>query len=451
MPTDTHSSTIRRARTFPVRQVLPPLLRSPLQALEDLSRAANGEITRLSLGVFRPYLVTHPDHLQYILRDNAENYRREGLMWKPLSRLVGEPSGADPVWPVKRDVFMHLMSGPNIASYTNEMAKAITDAVEDLGRRVKPGEPVDAMTEITRIVYRAILQLFVGDRLTRDDVERLGNAILTATTSSFRARMLLPFVPHSIPLPGDRAFHRAVREVDEIVYPLVHQARREGAGDGILSLLLQAKGPDGEGLSDKDIRDGVVSIFVAGTETTVTALTWLWVVLAEHPQVMERMREEIEQVVGLDVPQREHLPRLSYTKMVTQELLRMYPIGWIIPRVVAEDDVIDGVRMKRGATVIVSPYLTHRLPQVWPNPHVFDPERFAPGQRRHRFAYLAFGAGPHKCVGTQFFTVEAQIILSAMIPRLRPALYGPPTARLQAGLTLKPDKPIQLTLQPVVS
>ncbi|MFD0856435.1 cytochrome P450, partial [Actinomadura adrarensis] len=391
------ADTAREARSIPLRNSLPRLLHNPLEAIEEMGRESNGEITRVNLGVLRPYLVTRPEHVQHILRDNAANYRREGLMWKPLSRLVGEPSGADPAWPLKRRVFQTLLTGKNIETYTDEMAAIITSNVEELGRRIGTGNPVRAEEALTRIVYRAILRIFISDRLSLADADALGDAIMVATTSSFRARMLLPFVPHQVRLPGDRAFLRAVQDVDDIIYPVVEKARRNGAqasGDAnhdIVSLLMRARDERGDALDDKGIRDGIVSLFVAGTETTVTALSWLWVMLDRHPEVAAKLHAEIDEVLGTDAPTRAHLPRLRYTKMVLQELLRIYSVGWITPRIVAEDDVIDGVRMHRGATIALSPYLTHRVPDAWPDPLTFDPERFAPGRNRHRFAYLAFG------------------------------------------------------------
>jgi cytochrome P450 len=201
------------------------------------------------------------------------------------------------------------------------------------------------------------------------------------------------------------------------------------------------------------VRDGIVSLFVAGTETTMTALTFLWGALDAHPDVARRLYDEIDEVVGAGRPRRAHLPRLVYTKMVLDELLRLYSVGWILPRVVVSDDVIGGVRIPAGSTVLVSPYLTHRLPDVWPDPGAFDPERFAPHreERRNRFAYLAFGAGPHRCVGSFFFTVEAALIVATILTRYRPVLDAarPDAGRLpaaQPGLTLKPRRRAEISL-----
>jgi cytochrome P450 len=425
--------------------------------IEEIGRRSDGEVARLSLGPIHAYLVTRPEHVEQVLSANAANYRREGLMWRPLSRLVGEPSGADPEWPIKRDTFASLLSGPNIATVTDAMSDRIGRAVDELGERAWDGRRLDTSLEMNRIVYRAITEVFVGGKLSLDDVDELGAAITTATTSSFRARMLLPFVPHAVPLPGDRAFKNAVRAVDDLIFPIVREARRgndaDDGGDDIVSRLLAARGEDGRALGDRGVRDGIVSLFVAGTETTMTALTFLWGALDAHPDIARRLYDEIDQVVGSDRPRRVHLPKLVYTKMVLEELLRLYSVGWILPRVVVSDDVVGGVRIPAGSTVLVSPYLTHRLPDVWPDPGTFDPERFAPHreERRNRFAYLAFGAGPHRCVGSFFFTVEATLIVATILGRYRPVLDAgrPDAGRLpaaQPGLTLKPRRHAEISL-----
>ncbi|MEV0402164.1 cytochrome P450 [Actinoallomurus sp. NPDC050550] len=435
------------AKTIPSYRILPKLLRDPLEAIEEIGRLSAGEIVRLGIGTFRPYLVTRPEHVQHVL-NNAENYRREGLLWKPLSRLIGEPSGADPAWPLKKGTYKALFSGPNIASFTDDVARAIVEAVDDLGRRAV-GRPVDAADEMTRLVYRAITQLLVGDKITLDEADDLGRVMATATTSSFRSRMLLPFTPFWLPLPGDRAFHRAVQAVDDLIFPIVRESRRGGADGGdIVSRLIRARDENGRGLDEQTIRDGAVALFVAATETSVTILTFLWMVLDARPDIAARLYEEIDQVVGTDHPARSHLSELRYAKMVTQEVLRLFSPGWMLPRTVVADDVIDGVRIRKGSIIVVSPYLTNRLPDVWPDPEVFDPERFAPGQSRDRFAFLTFGGGPHQCIGSFFFTIETQLIMAAMLSRYQPVIHGSPSIKPQLWLTLKPRERIQFLLRP---
>jgi cytochrome P450 len=374
-------------------------------------------------------------------------------MWKPFTRLVGQGLASEgPSWAFSRGILQSVFSGKNITAMTDEMSATIAEAVDELAARTKEQPSVDAVTELTRIVHRTVIRVFFGSRISMLDAERLGKAIHIATTS-IGARMLFPFVPHSIPLPGDRAFARAVQTVDEIMFPIVREARRQATEDGdVVSLLIRARDADGRSFNDQQVRDDLVGMFVASSETTVTALTWLWAAMDTLPEVSSKLYTEVDQVVGEQQPGREHLDDLVYMKMVLQELLRMYSVGWIVPRMVVDDDVIDGVRIKGGSILVISPYLTHRLESVWDDPHVFDPERFAPesGRDRHRLAYLAFGYGPHACLGSSLFMIESQLIVSAMLRRFRPRLGPEARVEPQVRLTLKPRNRIELVLHPKV-
>lgn len=219
----------------------------------------------------------------------------------------------------------------------------------------------------------------------------------------------------------------------------------------MLSLLCQTSTLGGEPLSDEQIRDDVVAVFAGGSESTGVALTWLWVVLSQYPEVEARLCEEIDRIVDTDRPRREHLAELRYTRMVLDELLRLYPVGWIIPRQAVAADQIDGVRIKPGATVLTSPYLTHRMDGLWERPLVFDPERFSPDNPRipHRFAYFPFSFGRHMCVGANFFTIEAQLILAMLLRRYRPALCGNAPVRPRASVSLRPSTRVDIILHPV--
>lgn len=450
MTVDVDARPGRKARTLPPRH-LPNLVREPLETFERMGREADGEIVRVNLGPFRPYLVTHPEHLQYMLRDNVDNYRREGMMWKPLGRLVGATSDTTSSWNIRRKVYQDLLSAPSTALRADEMTATIAEAVDALGAHAADGRRVDAYEEMTRVVYRTIIRVLLGDRIPLSRIDGLGRAMVAATTSSFRARMLMPFVPFAVSLPGDRTFVRSVQAVDDLVFPIVHEARArkdEGARDAV-SMLIRARGENGETLDDQAVRDGVVGLFVAATDTTVSVLTFLWDALEAYPEVRAKLYEEVDRVVGAGPVSLDHVAQLPYTKMVLQEALRLYSVAWITPRVVREDDVIGGVRLKAGSTIAVSPFLTHRLPEVWPEPHVFDPERFAPDGSRHRFAFMAFGGGPHQCAGRVFFYIEAPLILATLLSRFRPTLETSRPIEPRVDITLKPRERVEITLQPV--
>ncbi|TDB98604.1 cytochrome P450 [Actinomadura sp. 7K534] len=450
MTVDVGTRSARKARTLPLRH-LPRLVRDPLGTFELMGREANGEIVRANLGPFRPYLITRPEHLQYVLRDNVDNFRREGMMWKPVGRLVGDTSDLGASWNIRRRVYQNLLSAPSTALVADEMTATIAEAVDVLGERAADGRPVDAYGEMTRIVYRTIIRVLLGDRIELSKIDQLGEAMVTATTSSFRSRMLMPFIPFSVPLPGDRTFNRAVRALDDLVFPIVHEARRredDGSRD-VVSMLIHARGDDGAALDDKAVRDGIVGLFMAATDTTVSILTFLWGALDAYPDVRTKLYDEIDRVVGTGPARYDDVPKLTYTKMVLQEALRLFSVGWITPRGVREDDVIDGVRLKAGSTIAISPFLTHRLPDVWPQPHVFDPERFVSDRSRHRFAFMAFGGGPHQCAGRVFFYIEAPLILATLLSRYRPVLASPQPIEPRVDLTLKPRERVEITLQPV--
>ncbi|HEY2671534.1 MAG TPA: cytochrome P450 [Rugosimonospora sp.] len=438
-----------RPTTIPAYRTLPGLFRAPLDTLAEIGRRTGGSLVRVDLGLVRPYLVTRPEHVQHVLVDHADNYLRDGLMWRPLRRLIGHGlASGGPEWQPRRKLIQPMFSARNIASLIDLMSDSIAEAVGELDPVARTGAPVDAGVTMTRIVNRAVIRAFFGDRISAPDADRLGHAIAIAFTS-LGPRMLLPFVPDGVPVPGDRAFARAVATVDDIMFPLVRRCREEGSTDSdIASLLCRATGEDGERLTDREVRDDVVAMFVGGSETTAVALTWLWIVMDQRPDVAARICAEIDEQVGSGRPGREHLAGLRYTGLVLQELLRLYPVGWIIPRTADQPDVIDGVRVAGGAPVLISPYLTHRMPQLWDRPDEFEPERFTPERRegQHRFAYYPFSGGAHRCLGSHFFMVEAQLIVAALLARFRLARRESGPVAPRAAVNLRPSRPIDLVL-----
>jgi cytochrome P450 len=436
---------------IPMHRTIGQLARDPLRAFEQLGRDADGALARLNLGLTRPYLVTHPDHVQHILR-KPDVYRREGMMWKPIRRLEGDGiAGEGPFWQTSRRILQPLFTAKNITSLLRPMESAVTEALDELAARAAGSRPVDVATEMTRIMNRVLVRVFFSDRISLDDADRLGEAISTAFVS-LGARMLLPFVSDSVPLPGDRAFRRAVNIVDELIYPRIRACRAAGSdGDDLVALLARAVDENGDRLDDKRVRDDVVAMFVAGTETTALALTWLWLLLDAHPQAAERVTDEVREVIGDDTPRLAHLPGLAYTRMALQETLRLYPVGWILPRTVAQRDVLDGTVLPRGTTVLLSPYLTQRLEGFWEDPYEFTPQRFATDreQRQHRFAYFPFGAGAHQCLGSHFFTVEAQLVVAGLLSRFRPEIVGPRSLQARATASLRPRDNAQMVLHPL--
>jgi cytochrome P450 len=451
MPSDVTVVHAREAARVPFHRTIPALARNPLAAFAEIGRRTEGAIVQLDLGLSRPYVISRPEHLQHMLRDNAANYVREGMLWGPIRRLFGDGIGTEgPTWAHRRGLLLPMFSAKHITAHLQELADAITEAVDGLDRYARANQPIDTKLEMTRIIHRALIHVFFSDAISPADADKLGHAIDAAFTA-LGPRMLLPFVPESFPLPGDGAFRRANRVVDDVLFPVIAEVRRSGAnGNDMISILCRGRDETGEALTDQQVRDDAVSMFAGASETSAVALTWLWTVLDARPDIAAELYGEIDRVVGTGQPQPAHIAALPYTRMVLQELLRLHPVAWIIPRQAKEDDVIDGVRIKAGRTVLASPYLTHRMSEFWQDAEVFDPQRFAPDRadRRHRFAYLPFGGGPHQCLGSHFFTVEAQLIVATILSRYRPERRGSSPVIAQAAATLRPRGTVELLLRP---
>ncbi|MEU4701486.1 cytochrome P450 [Nonomuraea dietziae] len=437
-------------RVLPFYRAVPRLVKDPVTELAKMGTETGGRIVRLDIGPFRPYLVSHPDHVQQVLKTDWSNFVREGMFWRPLQRVIGRSIlGEGEGWESSRRILQPLFTARYTASLGEDMADIIADCILELDAYALSGRPVDGGHQMTRIVNQAVIKVLFGGRISRDVAERLAPEFATCATS-IAFRLLFPFAPYSIKVPGDRAFLAAAKKIDEIVYPLIEQARAEGTGSReVVSALIGARiRQDGE-VDVKQVRDDLVSIYGAASETTAMSLTWLWSLLHDHPDVYARLQAEVDEVVGEGPVRSEHVPRLGYLRMVLQELLRVYPSGWIIPRQTVADTEIGGVPIKAGSQVLVSPYTTHRLEEFWQRPLVFDPERWAPerNERRHRYAFIPFGAGPHSCLGQHLFYLKAPLVVAGLLSRYHLTLTNPQRLTPVPGASARPKEKLLLKLE----
>jgi cytochrome P450 len=245
-----------------------------------------------------------------------------------------------------------------------------------------------------------------------------------------------------VPTPRNRRFLAARATLDAIVYRIIAERRqRPDEHDDLLAMLMQARDEEtGEGMSDRQLRDEVVTLFLAGHETTANALTWASFLLSTHVAVERRLRAEVDEALQGRVPTASDLPRLPYTRMVIDETLRLYPPAWITNRRAIEADAVCGYRIPADATVSISPYVTHRDPTLWENPEGFDPERFPPERsaRRPHYAYFPFGGGPRQCIGKGFALMEATLVLALLTQRYELHLVSGRWVETEALATLRP-------------
>lgn len=391
----------------------------------------------------------HPDHVRHVLETHHTNYRRS-VIYDKLRPVLGEglvtADGA--AWQKQRRVMQPAFARDRVAS----VAPVMLDEIGRLERefQARAGQVVDVSAEMMRLTLR-----IAGRALFDTDVsglaETIGSALTTALAEVDRRIDELWNWPPWLPIQRNRRFAAAVAELDRVVFGIMERRRQAGSqADDVLALLMRVRDPEtGEGLSDRQLRDEVLTLLLAGHETTANWLTWTWYLLSQHPDVELRLHGELARVLSARAPRLSDLPRLAYVRQVADESLRLYPPVWGIDREAIEDDVIGGYHVPAGSIVITSQYLTHRHPEFWPEPHRFDPGRFTPeaAARRPRHAFFPFGGGPRQCIGQAFATMETTFIVAWLAQRFRFQLEPGHRVELEPGITLRPRHGMRMRVE----
>jgi cytochrome P450 len=409
-----------------------------------------GDAFRVRLFIWHLHVFAHPDQVRHILQENHQNYHKS-IVYQFLKPVVGEGllTSEDDFWRRQRRIaqpaFHRKVLGTLVSGMTGETAKML-DRWRAQARRE---EPIDALAELMaltlEIVSRTMLSTDVSDSAAtvRESVSVLREHV------NYRM-MRVVTLPERFPTPRNRRFARALAAVDRIVYGMIEE-RRNGRSDAqdLLTMLLQARDEEtGEGMSDKQLRDEVMTIFLAGHETTANALAWALYLLAQHPDAEAKLAAEVDGVLAGKTPTLEDLPRLPYTRMVIEEALRLYPPAWAIGRQALRDDNVGGYRVPANSGVIVSPWLTHRHPAFWEDPLRFDPERFTAERSagRPRYAYFPFAGGPRQCIGNEFALMEAQLVLAMIAQAFRLRLVPGRSVEPDPAVTLRPRDGLPMTV-----
>jgi cytochrome P450 len=439
-------------RGAPIVGCLRTFRADPLKFLVETARAY-GPVAHLPLGLVEAYLVSQPGGVKRVLQDNSENYGRQTRGFQALRMTLGSglitEDGA--FWKRQRRLAQPAFHKARLAAFGDIMARAANEMTERLRAQATQGQPIDVAPEMSRVTL-AILGRSLFSLDLDGAAEAVGQAVVVVLRHTIETVHALIPLPRALPTPRNRRFAAALRTLDKVVMDSIAERRRDGVDRGdLLSMLLAARDEEtGEGMTDRQLRDEVMTLMLAGHETTAMTLCWTLYLLSRHPAARRTLEAEVDRVLGGRVPSTEDLPRLPYTRMVIEEAMRLYPPAWGVTRSIAHDDEIDGFAVPAGAIVIVSPYTTHRDEALWPNPEGFDPDRFdaARESARPRYAYFPFGGGPHLCIGAGFAMMEAQIILATLAQRLRLDLVPGHPVEVEPLVTLRPRHGIQMTLHP---
>ena len=287
--------------------------------------------------------------------------------------------------------------------------------------------------------------------MASEDADAVGQ-ILSKIVKPFSSQATLKWIlDNRLPTPGHRTFHRQAAEIDKVVYKIIAERRANNRDQGdLLSMLLQAQDEDGTQMSDKQLRDEVMTLFLAGHETTALAVSWAWYLLANHPECERQFHREVDEVLSSRLPSVSDLPKLKYTEAIAKEALRLYPPAYGIGRQAVQDCEIGGYRVPAGSQVFMFPWATHRDPRFFSEPDSFRPERWTEefvGQLP-KYAYFPFGGGPRACIGNYFAMMEIVLLLATIGKRYRLLLAPNQSVRLYPAMSLRPRDGIKVILYP---
>jgi cytochrome P450 len=418
-----------------------------------------GPVARFQIRNRSVFLVTDPAGIKQVLQDNADNYGRKTRSVDALKETLGNGllTTTGPSWWRNRRLAQPSFHKQHLAGFAGIMTSSSADFVDRLLRAGAGGAPFDIVPELSRLTL-SILGRCLFERDLTDEADAVGGALRVVLHHTIDKLAALFPLPGVVPSPKNLRFRAALRALDRVVMSLIAERRRDGGDRGdLLSMLLAARDEDsGEGLSDQQLRDEVMTLLLAGHETTAMALSWTFYLLSLHPNARRALEKEVDTPPALadgNGGGAEDLHRLRYTRMVLDESLRLYPPAWVVTRSADGPDEIGGFAIPAGSRVLVSPYVTQHDPALWDDPEGFDPERFSPEAQaaaagRPRYAYFPFGGGPHLCIGAGFATMEATIVLATVARRLRLDLEPGRPVAIEPLVTLRPKPGIWVTARP---
>lgn len=420
---------------------LPGMVRDPLGFLEAQAHQHGDMVNLLGKKI---YLVNHPDLIEAVLvgtnrafikgintgsPDKAPTLAGNGLVVSEGAYWLRQRRLAQPAF--RRECIAGY--GSAMVDYTSQMLDGWQD-----------GQTREIHQDMMRVTLEIVAHcLFNAD--LRDEVDAIGELLAVAMDALVDPALMLPF-----PSKRKKQAEQNLARLDKAIYRLIEQreASQEDVGD-LLSMLLAARDEDGSHMTPKQVRDELITMIIAGHETTAVSLTWAWWLLAQHPAVEEQLAAEVNSVLAGRVPLLSDLAALPYTDAVIKETMRLYPPVWAMARLVTQDTELAGLRLKKGARVVTSQWVMHRDPRYWEAPAEFRPARWLNGLEKQlpRYAYFPFGGGPRVCIGQSFAQMEAVLMLATIAQRYRLTLAEGQTVRPRVGVTLRPKGGLRVVTQ----
>ncbi|WP_435178271.1 cytochrome P450 [Halorussus sp. AFM4] len=402
-----------------------------------------GDVVRWKFPGGWTYHLSHPEHIEHVLVQNNQNYVKGEAFQETLGPVLGNGllNSEGEFWRRQRHLVEPAFHPDRIATY----AEMMVDVTERTTETWRDGETRDVHSEMTALTLEIVGRTLFGVDL-RDESERVGEALeVVMAASEFSLTDLLP---DRVPTPERRRFERAVGTLDRVVDRIVAERRRNPTDEDVVSKLLAARDERGDAMSDRQVRDEVMTLLLAGHETTALALTFTFFLLAQHGDVERKLVADLDEELGGEPPTVADLDDLPYLERVVTESMRLYPpVPGIVREPVADDRVGD-YRIPAGATVSMSQHVVHRDPRWYDDPMAFRPERWTDGFRESlpRLAYFPFAAGPRRCVGDRFALLEARTVLATILQEYHLELVSSPALDLRPSITARPRNPVEMKI-----
>jgi cytochrome P450 len=416
-----------------------------LQACEE----AYGDLTRFEFGPMDTYLLTSPDEIERVLVTDAEKYRKPSFQDDAIGDLLGDGLllSEGEQWRKQRDLAQPAFAMGRITGLDEMMTDNVLAMLEDWA----DGDVINVEMEMARVTVAIIVEAMFGTSLTDEQIATV-QSNLEPLGARFEPDPLRFLLPDWAPTKENREYNRAVRTLEELVDEVVAERRGTEFGEGeepmdLLSILLRAQARGEQ--SDDQLRDELMTMLLAGHDTTALTLTYAWLLLSEHPAVRERVHDELDEVVSGSVPTAAEARRLTYLERVLQETMRVYPPVYAIFREPKVDVRLAEYRVPAGSAVMLPQWAVHHSERWWDDPETFDPDRFLPERSRDRprYAYFPFGAGPRHCIGKQFSMLEAKLILGTVATRFDLDRLDEGPIERRGSLTMHPKEPPEMRLR----
>lgn len=419
--------------------------RGPLEFLTGAVRE-HGDVVRLRLPGMSVYVLANPAHIEYVLRANHRNFIKDKIT-RSFGSFLGQGllTSEGDFWRRQR----RLAQPALLSSQVERYAGIMTAATERLMSAWQPGQCRDLSADMTRLALQIVAQSLLGADMA-DEAAAVGQSLADVMAYFATPAINWSMVPAWLPTPAGIRYRRAIRRLDDTLFGAIRREREAGGQrEDLLSRLLAARDDDGRQMTERELRDELMTLFLAGHETTALSLAYTFHLLAEHPEVESRLTKELADVLQGRTPTVADLPRLTYLQWVVQESMRLYPPAWAVGREAVEDCQIGGYHVPRGTQIWLPQWVVHRDPRWYAEPEAFRPERWDGdfAKTLPRCAYFPFGDGPRVCIGNHFAMMEAVLVSATVLGRYRLETIAGQPLELVPSITLRPKHPLRMVIR----